>query len=63
MPAASSPPLSVSQHTLRQLKFVIPGGAITYYLRTYDVFWRILEGELGDGWGRCVRIKFDFCDF
>jgi hypothetical protein len=43
-----------AQHTLRQLKLVVPGGAITYYLATLQEFWRIAQGE-GGSWGRCVQ--------
>ena len=48
----SGQPVSLSRHTLRQLKFVIPGGAVTYYLGTYEVFWRMVNGMGWDGWGR-----------
>lgn len=43
-----------AQHTLRQLKLVVPGGAITYYLKTLHEFWRIAQGE-GGSWGRFVQ--------
>ncbi|EGN99268.1 hypothetical protein SERLA73DRAFT_73804 [Serpula lacrymans var. lacrymans S7.3] len=42
---------SLSTHTLRQLKFVIPGTAITYYLDTYHVFLSLLTNNGSDGWG------------
>ncbi|KAF5382098.1 hypothetical protein D9615_004334 [Tricholomella constricta] len=38
------------QHTVRQLKLVIPGGAITYYLGTLHEFWRITQA--GATWGQ-----------
>ncbi|KAI0636077.1 hypothetical protein C8Q77DRAFT_613462 [Trametes polyzona] len=40
-----------SRHTLKQLKFVLPGGLLTYYFDSHNVFLRILGGE-GTGWGR-----------
>lgn len=42
-----------AQHALRQLKLVVPGAAITYYLETLHEFWRIVLGE-GGWWGRFV---------
>lgn len=47
-------PVSLSRHTLRQLKFVIPGGVTTYYLRTHQVFWGLVNGMGWEGWGRYV---------
>lgn len=55
MPSTPSRSVSLSRHTLRQLKFVIPGGAITYYLGTHEVFWRMVSGIGREGWGRCVK--------
>ena len=37
------------QHTLRQLKLVLPGTFITYYLGTLHNFWTILQGA-GGSW-------------
>lgn len=42
-----------TEHTLRQLKLVIPGAAITYYLGTLDDFWKILQG-FGGSWAQSV---------
>ena len=42
-----------TQHALRQLKLLIPGAAITYYLRTWDEFWDILHGS-GGSWAQSV---------
>ncbi|KAI8982727.1 hypothetical protein BD414DRAFT_419030 [Trametes punicea] len=39
-----------SRHTLKQLKFVLPGGLLTYYFDSYNVFLRIFRGE--NEWGR-----------
>ena len=39
--------LQWSQHVLRQLKLLVPGAAMTYYLRTLDEFWDILHGNGG----------------
>ncbi|KAF5326841.1 hypothetical protein D9619_004232 [Psilocybe cf. subviscida] len=40
-----------TQHTLRQLKLVIPGAALTYYLGTLNDFWLVLQGT-GGQWGQ-----------
>ncbi|PPQ85387.1 hypothetical protein CVT25_006418 [Psilocybe cyanescens] len=40
-----------TQHTLRQLKLVLPGAAITYYLGTLNDFWKIIQGN-GGSWAR-----------
>ncbi|RDX42135.1 hypothetical protein K466DRAFT_575159 [Polyporus arcularius HHB13444] len=45
--------VSFSRHTLKQLKFVLPGGIVSYYLDSHNVLLRILSGEDGaQGWGR-----------
>ncbi|KZT72981.1 hypothetical protein DAEQUDRAFT_722072 [Daedalea quercina L-15889] len=45
--------MSVSRHTLKQLKFILPGGLITYYLGSHEALWRIVDGEAHTtGWGR-----------
>ncbi len=45
--------MSFSRHTLKQLKFVLPGGLLTYYFDSYNVLLRILNGEGEDhGWSR-----------
>ncbi|KAF8071970.1 hypothetical protein FPV67DRAFT_1483318 [Lyophyllum atratum] len=41
---------NTAQHTLRQLKLVVPGSAITYYLGTFQEFWRITQSE--GSWGQ-----------
>ena len=47
--------MSFSRHTLKQLKFVLPGGLLTYYFDSYHVLLRILNGEAGkEGWSRCA---------
>ncbi|KAF9468097.1 hypothetical protein BDZ94DRAFT_1247174 [Collybia nuda] len=51
--SARPPKIPTTQHTLRQLKLVVPGGAITYYLKTLHEFWRIAQGE-GGSWGRTI---------
>jgi len=49
--------VSLSRHTLRQLKFVIPGGAITYNLGTHEVFWGLLNDIGWEGtWGRTAAV-------
>jgi len=49
--SARPTPVSGAQHTLRQLQLVVPGGAITYYLGTFQEIWRIVQGA-GGSWGR-----------
>ncbi|KAI3614924.1 hypothetical protein WG66_017011 [Moniliophthora roreri] len=49
--SSSSWSLSPSQHTIRQLKLIIPGGAVVYYFGTLIEFWGILRGD-GEDWGR-----------
>ncbi|KAI0749600.1 hypothetical protein C8Q80DRAFT_1162851 [Daedaleopsis nitida] len=45
--------VSFSRHTLKQLKFVLPGGLVTYYLDSHNVLLSILKGDDGvQGWGR-----------
>ncbi|KAM5538571.1 hypothetical protein V8D89_001413 [Ganoderma adspersum] len=45
--------VSFSRHTLKQLKFVLPGGLLTYYFDSYNLLLRLLNGEGGDqGWSR-----------
>jgi len=39
----------LSSHTLKQLKFVLPGGVVTYVLGTLARFWRLVESN---GWAR-----------
>ncbi|KAJ3506640.1 hypothetical protein NLJ89_g6757 [Agrocybe chaxingu] len=36
-----------TQHALRQLKLVLPGAVITYYLGTPNDFWSVLQGSGG----------------
>ena len=43
-----------SRHTLKQLKFVLPGGLVTYLLGTVARFWNLVEKE--SGWARYVFI-------
>lgn len=40
---------ALSRHTLKQLKFIIPGGLVTFWLNTHQAFWSIFvgDGELG----------------
>lgn len=54
MPSTRKPPVSLSRHTLRQLKFVIPGAGVTYYLGTHEIFWGLVNDIGWDGWGRYV---------
>jgi len=45
--------VSLSRHTLRQLKFIVPGGIVTFYLDTHHEFWRILIGDADfSSWAR-----------
>ncbi|KAI0087324.1 hypothetical protein BDY19DRAFT_246186 [Irpex rosettiformis] len=44
---------SLSRHTLRQLKFIIPGGLVTFWLNTHNAFWNIFTGDSQNGsWAR-----------
>lgn len=42
-----------AQHTFRQLKLLVPGAAVTYYLHTLDEFWDVLHGS-GGSWAQSV---------
>ncbi|PPQ66559.1 hypothetical protein CVT24_007124 [Panaeolus cyanescens] len=42
-------------HTIRQLKLVLPGWAITYYLGTLHNFWYILQGN-GGSWAQTAAL-------
>ncbi|KAF8972129.1 hypothetical protein BDZ97DRAFT_1650461 [Flammula alnicola] len=44
-----------TEHTLRQLKLVLPGVAITYYLGTLQDFWNILQGS-GGSWAQLAGL-------
>ena len=57
MSSTLSRSLSLSPHTLRQLKFVLPGGAVTYYLQTHAVLWRMVNDS---GWEGGARFVFFF---
>jgi len=49
--------MEVSRHTLKQLKFILPGGLITYYLGSHATFWRIVNGDADvEGWGRLAAL-------
>ncbi|KAK2460354.1 hypothetical protein APHAL10511_007743 [Amanita phalloides] len=37
----------MSSHTLRQLKLIVPGVVITYYLGTLDEIWHLFHGHVG----------------
>lgn len=39
-------------HTLRQLKLIVPGGAIAYHFGTLQDFWTVVQS--GSGLGRRV---------
>ncbi|KAG2036927.1 hypothetical protein BDR03DRAFT_865153 [Suillus americanus] len=44
---------TISKHTIRQLKFIIPGAAITYAFNTHRVFLELLTRQDVEGqWGR-----------
>lgn len=51
MPRESGFVSLLSRHTLKQLKFVLPGGAITYWLDTHNRFWSIASSA-SQGWAR-----------
>lgn len=58
---SSSALVSLSRHTLRQVKFILPGGLITFSLGTHDIYLRLLKGE-GDvgGWAQYAYF-LSFC--
>ena len=39
--------VSLSKHTLKQLKFVLPGGALTYYFDSHNLLLGMLNGDAG----------------
>ncbi|KAI0349289.1 hypothetical protein OH77DRAFT_1499628 [Trametes cingulata] len=42
-----------SRHTLKQLKFVLPGGLLTYYFDSHNIFLDLLRGSRGgNDWSR-----------
>ncbi|THH22133.1 hypothetical protein EUX98_g8241 [Antrodiella citrinella] len=45
----SSAIASLSRHTLRQLKFILPGGLLTLWLDSHNKFWRIFNGQAVSG--------------
>ncbi|EMD34077.1 hypothetical protein CERSUDRAFT_117590 [Gelatoporia subvermispora B] len=49
--------MSLSRHTLRQLKFVLPGGLITFWLGSHHQLWSIIKGEAQvDHWARLAAL-------
>ena len=46
-------------HTLRQLKLLVPGAVVTYYLGTVNDFLAVLYGQ-GGQWGQCVIPSLPF---
>ncbi|KAH9949912.1 hypothetical protein B0H21DRAFT_687617 [Amylocystis lapponica] len=49
--------MSLSRHTLRQLKFILPGGVVTYFLGTHVALWRLVRGQVAvDGWARIAAL-------
>ncbi|EJF64675.1 hypothetical protein DICSQDRAFT_99951 [Dichomitus squalens LYAD-421 SS1] len=52
-PALNMSLMTFSRHTVKQLKFVLPGGLLTYYFDSWNVLLRILNGQAGEGrWSR-----------
>jgi len=51
--AAQAVPLS--QHTFRQLKFILPGGLLTYWLGSVNEFMLLTQG--GKGWARTAAVS------
>lgn len=45
----------LSLHTLRQLKFILPGAAVTYYLQSHLVFYHVFEDN--GTWGKYVYVQ------
>ena len=50
--------VSLSRHTLKQLKFVLPGGVLTYYFDSHNLLLGILNGDAGSmAWAAYVRLQ------
>ncbi|KZT20167.1 hypothetical protein NEOLEDRAFT_1141147 [Neolentinus lepideus HHB14362 ss-1] len=47
--------LRLSRHTIKQLQFIAPGLAITYYFDIHDKFWGLLDDRAG--WGRTLALS------
>ncbi|KAG0706812.1 hypothetical protein DFH29DRAFT_900155 [Suillus ampliporus] len=47
---------SISNHTVRQLKFIIPGAVITYAFNTHRVFLELLTRQDVEGLGRLFAL-------
>ncbi|KAF9238484.1 hypothetical protein BU15DRAFT_47679 [Melanogaster broomeanus] len=45
-----------SRHTLRQLKFIVPGVAVTYLFNTHRVFLSLLTNPSPDDWSRTAAL-------
>ncbi|KAJ7650290.1 hypothetical protein FB45DRAFT_887494 [Roridomyces roridus] len=45
-----------SSHALRQLQLVVPGGAITHYLRTHEHLAAALANSDPESWGRTAAV-------
>lgn len=43
---------SLSRHTLKQLKFVLPGALVTYLLDTLPHFWHLVVDDHAHSWAR-----------
>ncbi|KAL0955008.1 hypothetical protein HGRIS_003932 [Hohenbuehelia grisea] len=53
MPSDTTPSITIRfplHHIFRQLKFIIPGATVTYFLGTLHEFWRVTEQA--HGWAR-----------
>lgn len=56
IPQIKSVGRTISKHTVRQLKFIIPGAAITYVFNTHHVFLELLTRQDVEGqWARWAR--------
>ena len=53
--------VSLSRHTLKQLKFVLPGAALSYYFDSHNRLLRLLAPDPGsDSWAPCVLFLLPF---
>ncbi|KII90014.1 hypothetical protein PLICRDRAFT_40198 [Plicaturopsis crispa FD-325 SS-3] len=55
---STNAPVSLSRHTLSQLKFVFPGAGLTFYLKTHLELWNLLAPAHADveSWSRTAAL-------
>ncbi|KAJ3734330.1 hypothetical protein DFJ43DRAFT_1064749 [Lentinula guzmanii] len=53
--------MNTSSHTLRQIKLILPGGAIAYYFGTLQEFWTIIRSDAGLARSTALAALFSGC--